>query len=160
MLELKLQNKTVGRGRAPVLVAFGLWLCVMSAGALWMNRYSNIPGPTENAPGQWPAQSIIALARTHSPLVMFVHPHCPCTQASLSELEILMARMQGRITAHVLFLKPPGLPASWTQTSFWRKAAAIPGVTVEVDSDGAEARRFGSETSGDTIVSGPDGCLM
>ena len=125
-----------------------------------MNRYSNIPGPTENAPGQWPAQSIIALARTNSTLVMFAHPHCPCTQASINELEILMARTQGRITAHVLFLRPAGLPASWTQTSFWRQAAAIPSVTVEVDNDGVEARRFGSGTSGDTIVYGADGCLM
>jgi len=156
----KFYNKLFGQGRLVVAAAFAFWLCVISASALWMTRYSNIPGPAAHVPVLWPAQSAIALARSNSTLVMFAHPHCPCTQASLNELEILMTRCQGHITAHVLFLKPAGLTGSWTQTMFWRKAAAISGVRVEMDSNGTEARWFGAKTSGDTVVYGADGRLL
>ena len=140
--------------------AFAVWLCGMFAGALWMTRYSNIPGPVANAPAHWPAHTAIVLSRTNSTLVMFAHPHCPCTQASVSELERLMARTQGQISAYVLLLKPAELPAGWTDTALWRRASLIPGVTMKVDTDGAEARRFGAETSGDTVVYGADGHLL
>src|SRR5437660_6207825 len=106
MPEFRLDNKIGPRGRGVALAVFPIWLCAVSVGALWMTRYSNIPGPDESVPSQWPAQSTIALARTNSTLVMFVHPRCPCTVASISELELLMARTQARLTAHVLFLRP------------------------------------------------------
>jgi hypothetical protein len=160
MSEFKLDNKTGGRGRRVWSVAFAIWLCGVAAGALLMTRLSSIPGPDANAPAHWPAQSAIVLSRTNSTLVMFAHPHCPCTRASISELERLMARTQGRISAHVLLLKPAELPAGWTDTALWRRASLIPGVTVQVDTDGVEARRFGAETSGDTVVYGGDGRLL
>jgi hypothetical protein len=160
MPEIKPHNKTSRRGRAIALAAFAVWLCGISAGALWMSRYSNIPGPEGKFPAKWPAQSTIGLARTNFTLVMFAHPHCPCTRASVNELEHVMARAQGRISAHVLFLRPREMPASWTETALWRYAAAIPGVEVQMDSGGAEARRFGSATSGDTMVYAADGRLL
>ena len=160
MPESELYKKTGSRGRRVALAAFALWFFSVSAGVLWMTRYSNIPGPHESVPAHWPASSAIALARTNSTLVMFAHPHCPCTRASINELEVLLARTQCRISAHVLFLKPAGMPATWTDTSLLRQAAAIPGVTVQQDTDGAEARRFGSATSGDTVVYGADGRLL
>jgi hypothetical protein len=142
------------------MAAFAVWFCVISVGALWMTRYSYIPGPEENVPSRWPVRSTIALARTNSTLIMFAHPHCPCTRASVNELELLMARTRGRISAHILFLRPADLPASWTETSLWREAAAISGVAVQMDTDGAEGRRFHAETSGDTMVYGADGRLL
>jgi hypothetical protein len=160
MPELKLHNKSGGRGRGVALAAFAVWLCAISGGTVWMTRHSNIPGPDGDVPALWPAQSTIALARTNSTLVMFAHPRCPCTRASINELEVLMARTQGRISAHVVFLRPAELPATWTETSLWRQAAAIPGVTVQMDINGAEARRFGSGTSGDTMVYAADGRLL
>jgi hypothetical protein len=71
-----------------------------------------------------------------------------------------MARTQGRIAAYVFFLRPAELPETWADTSLWRQAAAIPGVTARMDTDGIEARRFGSVTSGDTLVYGADGRLL
>jgi hypothetical protein len=160
MSESKLDNKTGGGGRRMWSGAFAIWLCGVSAGALLMTRFSGIPGPDTNAPAHWPAQSAIVLSRTNSTLVMFAHPHCTCTEASVSELERLMARTQGQINAHVLFLKPAELPANWTDTALWRRASGIPGVTVHIDTEGAEARRFGSAMSGETMVYGADGHLV
>lgn len=45
------------------------------------------------------------------------------------------------------------------QSDLWRTAAAIPGVTLMHDDDGREARRFGSATSGQTLLYDGDGVL-
>ncbi len=71
-----------------------------------------------------------------------------------------MARAQGRLTAHVLFLEPAGCADGWAETALWRKAAAIPGVIVQRDEAGTEAQRFHAETSGHTVLYDLDGRLM
>ena len=91
---------------------------------------------------------------------MFAHPQCPCTRASVEELNRLMARCSGQVAAHVLFLKPAGLPDSWTRTGLWPSVAAIPKVSVQEDADGAEATRFGAETSGFVVLYDPQGKLL
>ncbi len=50
--------------------------------------------------------------------------------------------------------------ADWQNTDLRRTAAQIPGVTVLSDVDGAEAQRFGAETSGHTFVFDPSGRLL
>ena len=54
-----------------------------------------------------------------------------------------MARLQGRIAAHVVFAKPAGTPAGWEKTDLWHSAAAIPGATLMADEGQAEARHEG-----------------
>ena len=39
-------------------------------------------------------------------LVMFAHPKCPCTQASLSELAQILTWCQGRVVGHLRFVTP------------------------------------------------------
>jgi hypothetical protein len=91
---------------------------------------------------------------------MFIHPHCPCSRASIGELAVLMAHCQGRVTTHVLFLRPAGMPLEWIRTDLWRDASAIPGVKVYCDDEGREARRFQIETSGDTALYDAKGQLL
>ena len=90
---------------------------------------------------------------------MLVHPHCPCSRASVGELALLLAKAQGLSTTHVLFHQPAGVPADWHRTDLWSTASTIPGVTVSVDHDGIEARRFGIATSGHTLLYDGDGRL-
>jgi hypothetical protein len=59
----------------------------------------------------------------------------------------------------VLFLRPLVFDPGWEQTDLWRRASALPNVTVFRDDDGAEARRFGVETSGQTLLYDDDGRL-
>ena len=53
------------------------------------------------------------------------HPHCPCTRATLGELAVLMARVQKRVNAVVVFVVPNGVPEKWEETDLWRNAAQI-----------------------------------
>lgn len=121
--------------------------------------YENAPGRVGALPTAWPATQIERTA-DHPTLVMFAHPHCPCTDASVGELARLMARLEGRVQAYVVFVRPKEAGGTWDDTDLRRNAEAIPGVEVIVDADGAEARRFGAETSGHTLLFGVDGRLL
>jgi hypothetical protein len=91
---------------------------------------------------------------------MLTHPHCPCTRASIEELDQLMAHCQGRVKAYVVLMKPSGVANDWVETDLRTHAMRIPGVSVLVDEDGAETRRFRAETSGQVLLYGPDGRLL
>jgi hypothetical protein len=72
----------------------------------------------------------------------------------------IMARVQGKVQAYVLFYSPRESGADWQNTDLRQTAAQIPGVTVLSDIDGAEAQRFGAETSGHTFLFDPNGRLL
>jgi hypothetical protein len=146
-------------GRITLLVAV-LWLSAIVTSMAFILRYSNSPGHTGATPILWPVDSRIALDVHHPTLVMFAHPHCPCTRASIGELDQLMADCQGQFSAQVWFVKSVGTPEDWTDTDLWHKATAIPGVTVHRDVNGVEARRFQAETSGQTLLYDQDGQLL
>jgi len=143
-----------------IAITFVLWLAVVVGGTIEMIRYSSLPGNGGSAPIAWPTESQIPFDAHRPTLVMFAHPRCPCTRASLGELEVLMAQVPGRLSAHVVFLKPASTPANWEKTDLWRKASSIPGVTVYTDNAGIEARRFHSETSGQTLLYDRGGVLQ
>jgi hypothetical protein len=136
--------------RKHVAVFVALWLFLSCAGLVAMLYHEKSPGMAGNPPGEWPANSTIA---PRGPtLILFAHPHCPCTRASIGELAQIMAHCEGKLAAHVCFLLPAGQCADWTQSDLWRSAEAIPGVTVHIDWNGAEARRFHAGTSGQTVL--------
>jgi hypothetical protein len=91
---------------------------------------------------------------------MLVHPHCPCSRASIGELAAIMAHSQGRLRAYVLFLKPAGFSDGWEKTDLWESAVSIPGVYAITDERGDEARHFHAATSGQTLLYDKDGQLL
>ena len=143
-----------------------MWLALVSAGSAVLLDYGLTPGVAGAAPAQWPRDSALTLNRheatlmkNEATLVMVVHPHCPCSRASMSELSALMTTASGRVKACVLFVRPPGVPRGWEITDLWRQAATIPAVTVISDDGGHEAARFGAATSGQTMLYDRDGVL-
>jgi hypothetical protein len=145
----------------PIRVVFAvLWLLAAGAGFALILNYQNTGGRVGVTPEQWPSGAQIALDSKHDTLVMFVHPRCPCTRASVEELNRLLAQRSGQVVAHVFFFKPKDFSTNWMQTDLWRSAMAIPGVAVHEDSDGAEARLFGAETSGYVLLYDPHGQLQ
>jgi hypothetical protein len=137
-----------------------VWLAAVASVMVVILSYSNTPGHATMAPNTWPAGSRISRAAGEPSLILFAHPRCPCTRATIGELELLMARSQGKLKAQVWFIHPAETAGDWTKTDLWRTAAAIPGVTVHEDDDQAEARRFHAETSGETLLYDGDGKLM
>ncbi len=144
-----------------VTVFFGIaWVIAVALGLRILLNYESTPGRIGAVSQTWQSASAIQRANDCPTLVMFAHPHCPCTRASVGELAQIMAQARGKVSAFVLFVRPKGAPDNWDETDLRRSAAAIPGVRVSTDVDGLEARRFGVETSGHTLLFDREGHLV
>jgi hypothetical protein len=137
-----------------------VWIATVAMGLRTLMSYENTPGRVGAIRNAWPAASKISPPADRDVLVMLAHPRCPCTRASMDELAKIMAHVQGKVSAYVLFLKPQSAPPDWENTELRRTAARIPGVTVVSDVDGIEARKFGAETSGHTFLYDRNGSLL
>ena len=146
--------------RALLATAAVLWVAAVGFGMRTLLRYESTPGVLADAGQMWPAGSTLRRTPGQPTLVVLAHPQCVCTRASLSELNVVMQRFHGRLTAYVLYVQPHEMPESWAQSDSWRSARDIPGVVVMVDLDGAEAKRFHGYTSGQTLVYDADGRLL
>ena len=141
-------SRTIG---APILAA--AWLLAVAAGFLALWIYKTRPGAQgTTAARNWPAGSRIHANPGRATLLLFAHPRCACTRATISELAGLMARFHERLDAHVLLLAPPGEEPELARTALWSSAERIPGVAVARDVGGTEAKRFGVETSGGVVL--------
>ena len=136
------------------------WAGTAGLGGHALLKYENSPGKVGRVSSSWPPNSPVQLANDRLTLVMAAHPQCPCTRASVEELAQLMAHIQGKVQAYVLFYSPRKSAADWENTNLRRTAAQIPGVTVLSDVDGAEAERLGAETSGHTFLFDSAGHLL
>lgn len=130
-----------------------LWAGAAAYGFGVLLRYKNTPGETDASPPEvWPVESRLTPSKGEATLVMFVHPHCPCTHASVSELARLMSRVSGRLAARVVVVRPAGVEQGWDDTELRRRAAAIPGVSLDRDDGVLEAHRFHAMVSGFTLL--------
>lgn len=143
-----------------VIVFSAVWLLAIGSGGFALLRYQQTPGGMSVAPARWPRESKLTPSATLPTLLLFAHPKCPCTRATLGELAMLMARGAGKVSVTVVFTRPPGMDDAWVETDLWRNAAAIPGVVAVRDDLGVEAARFGAMTSGDAMLFARAGKLL
>jgi hypothetical protein len=136
------------------------WLALVAAGFGVLLNFQNASGAIGCTPADWPLKTTAALDPKRDTLIMFAHPQCPCTSASMEELNRLLALRQHNVATQVWFFRPAGFPPDWTQSGLWRSAAAIPGLTVHEDPDGQQARLFGAATSGYVVLYDPRGQLL
>ncbi len=141
------------------IAAVFVWTIAVGAGVGRIWKYKNTPGAATAAPATWPGSALIS-PPGQTTLVMFVHPRCPCSRASLTELSQIMEREQGRTAAWVMFLRPVGTTENWERTPTWKAAQGLPGVAVLTDATGAEAARFGVSTSGHVVLYDAKGHLL
>jgi hypothetical protein len=155
-IETSLWNK-----RTLLCSSLGLvWLIGILSGTQILFDYENRPAHFHQSPEIWPKAASIPRTPGKPVLVLFAHPQCPCTRATVGELALLMARLKDDLTAHVIFIRPSEMPENWEQTDLWRTAASIPGVSVMSDPGGVEATRFHAQVSGQTMLYNADGRLL
>jgi hypothetical protein len=142
----------------PVFCLF--WLAAAGAGLCFLARYEGQAGGTGGTPQRWPDGTEVRRDPGKPTLILFAHPKCPCTRASIEELNRLLASCHDKTTAQVLFFRPKSGPADWQETALIESARAIPGVSVGLDDDGKIAKAFGAETSGFTVLYDAEGKLL
>jgi hypothetical protein len=136
------------------------WAVGVCLGMRTMLDYEYTPGNPSSAPTEWPSGSRVPRTKGVPAIVVIGHPKCPCTRATIGELALIMTRLQGRLTAAVVFAKPKGAADRWEKTGLWRDASAIPGVTVMSDPGLVETDRFHANASGQTMLYSADGRLL
>ena len=133
-----------------------VWLSLVTTGfSIWAN-YDARPGLVES-----PRPTLVrSSGRSGWDLVLFVHPHCPCTRATLAELTELVHEAGPGLKARVVFVRPTGVPEGWERGTLWTKAAGTSGVELSSDEGGDAARSAGAVTSGHAILCDEEGRVV
>jgi hypothetical protein len=142
-------------------IAIFLWGGLSLAAMGMVAHYQFQPNRADAAvPKTWPADSHLARDSSRLTLLMFLHPQCPCSTASLAELTMLMSRASDRIATKTIFVAPASVPEGWTDSSLWQQANSIPGTAATIDAGGHEASAFHITTSGEVRLYDPAGHLI
>lgn len=128
------------------------WFGAVGASLGALASYTYTPGaPAAEAPERWPEASALPRDPERATLLLFAHPGCPCSRASLTELAALLREVGPAVQATVVFMHVAA-GALEKASSLRIQAAEIPGVRVFDDAQGTEARRFDARTSGQTLL--------
>jgi hypothetical protein len=147
-------------GRTILLGVGLLWAGGIFFGARAMLNYETAEASPGTPSPTWPTKTTIQRTRGKFTLAMFAHPDCPCTRASLTELEEIGTKLRGSLNSIVVFSKPGAEEAEARGSWLWRNASSLPGVTVRWDSHAVETERFGARVSGQALLYDPDGRLV
>lgn len=142
-----------------LLVVLVVWIGAVATGFYWLELRAAVPAPPVSAARNWPERSSLELATELPTLLVFLHPHCPCSQASLEGLARLLVDSPD-VAVTVVGLTNPAAGANWHQTSLWQAASRLPGVELVADPNGTEAARFGADVSGRALLYSTEGRLL
>lgn len=145
-------NAEVPINRNTVIAVSFLWVLMIGFAYWHFSAFEGRPNVQAAHPTKFPRDTALVASATGDTLLMFIHPKCPCTSASLNELAVLSTRCGGELNATAVFVKPHNAPDGWERTDYWERAQRIPGVRVVLDESAKEARTFGALTSGETFV--------
>lgn len=173
-----------------------LSIAAMAIAAGWyqMFRFSSTPGEQGAAPLRWPeaapAMQRFALGAggPAAPLLLvFVHPQCSCTRATMEELDRILDASHAQVRVAIVVYRSEATERAETEraatggsaqsaadggglTKTRNPAIAISGlaqggwprraVGLVPDKGGALARRFGAATSGEAVLYSADGRLL
>jgi hypothetical protein len=135
------------------------WGAVVTAGLIWQAAHETMPGETLPAASEWPAGSQITRSADRGIVVVFVHPRCPCTAATLAELQACVAAERMPPDVAILLPEPERAPTGFCEEARDHLQATWPAAAIVVDRRGTEARQFGALTSGHVLVYDHEGSL-
>lgn len=148
------------RGLAGLALVAG-WLGLAAYGSVRTLAYAMTPGRVAEAPPAWPRDSALPAPDGRSPLLLvFLHPQCPCSRATLAELARLLSESAAVPRVLAVVLAPGAAADGWLDTDVVRTARTLSGVAIHADEGGSEARRFGARVSGDTRLYSAEGALL
>jgi hypothetical protein len=132
------------------------WFGMVGTSFAALSRYKALPGRTDVGVETYTPSGGAETGKA-ARLVMFAHPECPCTRASLAELARIARTAGSKLSIEVVFMMPADAPASWRESDIVMSAMEVPNAHVRFDMDGTEAARFGAGTSGDVSLFAKDG---
>jgi hypothetical protein len=147
-------------------VAIALWAGSITLGFVLLLWHQGTAGPGAAVPETniWAASQVSdagpRLSNNGHTLLMFAHPRCPCTRASLRELERLLARTTKLKDVQIVVLRNPRLLAGWEQSPIVEFARRTQQLQVIEDEGGRWAEIYGARTSGHVFLYDDQGRLL
>ncbi|WP_166831099.1 RedB [Thalassoroseus pseudoceratinae] len=92
-------------------------------------------------------------------IVLFYHPKCPCTFATVRSLERLSMRFHNEPQIHAVAYCPENKTDVWIESRTTSSLRSLPGSRVHIDREGRMCQQFGVTTSGHILVYDSDGHL-
>jgi hypothetical protein len=137
-----------------------LWL----AAVVWlfgqMMGYESQPAPAAVVAQSWPDQTAAQRISGKYSLVVFIHPHCPCSRATLDTISRLITHHEKVLSTTLFFVLPDDVSRDWAKTDLYQRAQELVSAGVKIDSAAIEANRFGGTTSGQALLYSPNGSLV
>jgi hypothetical protein len=116
--------------------------------------FTTASDPLGAASRDWPAAATIARLGGRPELVLFLHPQCPCSRATVAALEQLssMVPADRQPSICVVIATPRSVGTLWNRSPLEMRAARLPYAHVLYDPGGAETSIFNAGTSGTVLL--------
>ncbi len=137
-------RRNVGKKVHFIWLFVPIWGALLLLGMGGLMMYQMKPGTQLPAPSRIPG----SLQSTLPSLKLFIHSECPCSQATLSDLERIEADARGRLDISIYFEIPEGSEHS----PLVARAKSIANCRVIIDHEGHFARLYGAATSGFAVL--------
>lgn len=137
----------------------GLWIFVILAGVSALARFAYVPGDAANAPKSWPILTRLPAPANRPEILVFLHPKCGCSQATLRNLETMLPEI-GEKAVVKLVLNDLGDPKLLEESRAFSTAKTLKNITLVVDHNGFETNAFEVKTSGQVMLYDESGRLV
>ena len=137
------------------------WITLTGIGAFALLRHEFDGVSVVDAPAQWPeALGAFNPSGRDLTVVMAIHPDCPCTRASIEQLDRLLTRYPDAVQAIGLISdRVDGEAETLRQTDYWRRLDRMAGARPVRDVAGHWAKLLGAPVSGTVAVYDAGGAL-
>ena len=135
------------------------WGLIVSFGLFSVGVYTAVPGEAGSPPALWPDDIEIRRDLRRSTLLIFLHPGCPCSQASVAELGIILSQTARHVNGHAVLLSAKHSDMDWVRSPLKAALALLPEVRQWEDRSGGLAHRFRVATSGHVVLYDQNGRL-
>jgi hypothetical protein len=131
-----------------------LWVTAVVVGWWFIEDYSFSENPplTHRPVDRWPSQTALTRQQGRPTMLLFLHPKCPCSRATLHELERLLTSTSGKAVRAVDLIVVATVPEfpdeSWLRSETVERVGQLANARLFIDPNGTEAARFGAVTSG------------
>lgn len=138
--------------RGILALAIGFWAMGIGYGLHALYDHENRPGMMAAAPSVIPALDVLQFSQDKPRLLMFIHPQCPCTRASLRELDRLRSDIgQSKVDVAVVVMTGDA-PQLQFANGLGMQAQQMTGIHVVQDPRGQLAASMGVWTSGQVLL--------
>ncbi len=147
----------------PMVLTVGIWLLVIVFGWVWATDYSfrTYQPIAQSSSKSWPTATNLQHSPRRPTLLLFLHPKCACSRATIHELNRLLAdhRLREEQKPDVVLVAcfPSGKESSWSRSTTISSGTKLPRSTVWMDENGRESANFGAITSGTVMLFSPTG---